>query len=164
MPARSLIGRQALAASFVPPVALRQQNLAAEMEIHVEADQLQRALEAVRLTDTELAERLDVSPGTLQAYRHGRQKMPPSVQLRVASVIKAHAAELERMAKTFESPSVPDWSEPTPSRPSAAALLTARRSAVSKAKVVWGALGLLAFIVGVRQIPMASRGEDDGEQ
>jgi hypothetical protein len=30
--------------------------------------------------------------------------------------------------------------------------------------VVWGALGLLAFIVGVRQIPMASRGEDDGEQ
>jgi transcriptional regulator with XRE-family HTH domain len=134
------------------------------MEIQVEADQLQRALEAVRLTDTELAERLEVSPSTLQAYRQGRQKMPPSAQFRVASVIKAHAAELERMAKSFESPAVPDWSEPAPSPPPAAALLEAPRAGVSKAKIVWGALGLLAFIVGVRQIPTGSRSGSDGER
>ena len=136
------------------------------MEIQVEADQLQRALEAVRLTDTELAERLEVSPGTLQAYRQGRQEMPPSVQFRVASVIKAHAAELERMAKSFESPAVPDWPEPAPSPapPPAVALLEATRAGMSKAKIAWGALGLLAFIVGVRQIPTGSRSETDGER
>lgn len=132
----------------------------------MEADQLQRTLEAVRLTNTELAERLGVSPLTLEAYRQGRQKMPPSVQLRVATVIKAHAAELERMAKSFEAPAVPDWPEPAPSPPppSEAVLLQAPQPGMSKAKIALGALGLLAFIVGVRQIPMGSRSENDGER
>jgi hypothetical protein len=91
--------------------------------------------------------------------------MPPSAQLRVASVIKAHAAELEQMAKSFEAPAVPDWPDPVPSPPPpAAVLLQAPQPGVSKAKIALGALGLLAFIVGVRQIPTGSKAEADGER
>ena len=60
-----------------------------------------QALDKPRLTLGEMAERLGVSKASLEKYREGNRRLPPTVRLRLAALLEGQAAELEALAEAL---------------------------------------------------------------
>jgi DNA-binding LacI/PurR family transcriptional regulator len=62
-------------------------------------DVQRRAVSEPRLTITDLARAIDVSPNTVKHYNTGRRRMPEEVRERLADFLQAHGKRMIQLAR-----------------------------------------------------------------